>query len=152
MEWDELDGSRRHLTSTRAALLAGLAFVGCVYLLESAGVDVTGRRFGRLDWVMLLGTTVLFAGGLVPAVRHRALLKRIMRRLLSRPSHAAAATFLIGLSLAAVLGSLILGSPDLAFQHAFTRRTDSRASTAGTRSVSAELRRVKGSPDTVTGR
>ncbi|MFC4436898.1 MULTISPECIES: ABC transporter permease [Natrialbaceae] len=119
VEWDDLDGSRQFLTPTRAAFLVGLVVVGCIYVLEIAGIDVTGRTFDRLDWVMFLGTVVLGSFGLVPAVRNRTLLARLLRRLFARPVHAAGATFLLGLSLVAVLGSVVLGSPDLAFQHRF---------------------------------
>ncbi|WP_436347528.1 ABC transporter permease [Natronorubrum sp. FCH18a] len=117
VNWNKVDHSRRFVTPTRGVFLAGILLLVGLSLLERADAVSLGVSFGRIDWVISLGAVVLASIVVVPAVRRRELTRRALFRLVSRPVHAAGAVFLVGLSLVAVVGPVIVGSTELAFQH-----------------------------------
>ncbi|MXV60797.1 ABC transporter permease subunit [Natronorubrum sp. JWXQ-INN-674] len=119
VDWDEIDRSGRLHTPTRTAFIVAMVLFAALYALESSNVISLGWRLELLDWVILLGVAVLLSLVVVPAVRQRDLTLRVLGRLVSRPIHAAAVGFLAVLSFVAVVGPIIVGSPELAFQHRF---------------------------------
>ena len=120
--WDEVEPPRRLLTAERAVLVAGLAAVAALLAYDltvepptlAAGWDVS-----QIEWGVLVSAVVLLAYGLVPMLRRRAGLRRVLGRLRSRPAALAAAAFLTLFALVALLGPVVLSRPRLQFQHAF---------------------------------
>jgi len=120
--WDEVEPPRRLLTAERAVLVAGLAAVAALLAYDltvepptlAAGWDVS-----QIEWGVLVSAVVLLAYGLVPVLRRRAGLRRVLGRLRSRPAALAAAAFLTLFALVALLGPVVLSRPRLQFQHAF---------------------------------
>ena len=119
VDWNEVGHSRRFVTPTRAVFFVGVVFLVGLYLLQLVDMAPIGVYFGRIDWVILLGVVVLTSVVVVPAVRRRELTRRVLYRLVSRPAHAVGAVFLGILSLVAVVGPAVVGSPELMFQHRF---------------------------------
>ena len=117
VDWDEIDQSRRFWSRSSGVFLAGLVLLASIYVLESNGLISLGWRTERIDWVILLGLVVLASLIGYPAVRRWESTRRVVARLLSRPAHAAGVAFLGVLSLATVLGPVVLGSPELSFAH-----------------------------------
>ncbi|MDG5759266.1 ABC transporter permease [Natronococcus sp. A-GB1] len=118
VDWTELERSRRTVTPARAVFVAGLALFGALLALQAAAV-VPNWGFDHLDWITALGALVVLSFGVVPALEHHALARRVLRELLSRPLRGAAAVFLGVFAIVAALGPVVLGSPDLAFEHRF---------------------------------
>ena len=121
VDWSEIDRSRRLVTPERVTFVVGVIVLWAAYVYDShTGIYFIGTwRTERLDWVVMFGLVVLLAFVLVPMVRRRGRARVILQRLVSRPSHALAAGYLAVFSGIAVMGPIILGSPELQFQHRF---------------------------------
>lgn len=122
VSWDEVEPPRRLLTAERAVLVLGLATVAALLaydLTVGPPTLVAGWDVSQIEWGVLVSAVVLLAYGLVPALRRRAGLRRVLGRLRSRPAALAAALFLAVFALVALVGPVLLSRPRLQFQHAF---------------------------------
>lgn len=122
VDWDEVGSDRRRVSPSIAMFAGGLVLLAGLYALERAdlvALTVLLGGFDRLDWVMAASVVVLGSFVGLPALRRPRTTRRILRRLLSRPAYAAAATFLAALGVAGLVGPLALGSPELSFAHRF---------------------------------
>jgi peptide/nickel transport system permease protein len=122
VSWDEVEPPRRLLTAERVVLLVGLATVAALLAYDLTAEPVTlvaGWDVSQIEWGVLGSVVVLLAYGLVPALRRRASVRRVLDRLRSRPAALAAGLFLVGFALVALLGPVVLSRPRLQFQYAF---------------------------------
>ena len=122
VDWEDIDGSGSFLSAERVTLLAGTlllvvaywydATVAHVYLIASWEVD-------RVDWALLLALVVIVSYGVVPAIRHRGKVRRILRRMASRPATLFGSVYLIVIVGVGLLEPFVYQNPGLQFQHAF---------------------------------
>jgi len=121
VDWDEVDRSRSLVTPERAALVGGLLFVAALYWYDTsiAHVYLIGEwNVDPLDWALLVALVGLAAYGVVPTVRRRERVARVLGRLRSRPVTLAAGGYLSVVVLAGLLGPLLYQDPGLQFQYA----------------------------------
>lgn len=117
VDWDEIEGGTR-LSPERLTLLVGAAILTPLYWYDTriahvylvADLEVT-----LLDWVFVAAVLVLVAYGLIPALRRRDALRRVLGHLRARPSTLFASLFLAGLAAAGLVLPALLPSPGLQF-------------------------------------
>lgn len=100
VDWDEVSDSRRLLTAERAALGIGLVVVALAYVYfrtQRRSYLMLQWSIGYEDWLMLIAVVLIIAYLLVPMVRNRNRIVRLLRRLVRRPPTALSALFLLGL-------------------------------------------------------
>jgi len=122
VSWDEVEPPRGLLTAERAVLVVGLAVVAALLAYDLTAEPptlVAGWDVSQIEWGVLVSVVVLLAYGLVPALRRRAGLRRVLGRLRSRPAALAAAVFLTLFALVALVGPVVLSRPRIQFQYAF---------------------------------
>lgn len=122
IDWDEVDRSKRHLTTPRITFGIGVAILLAAYLYDTyvAHVYLIGAwRVDPVDWTFLLGVVVLVSFGVVPAVLHREKTARYLRRLLSSPSGIVATAVLVVFVLLGVFGHVLYPRPPIQFNHAY---------------------------------
>lgn len=122
VDWDEIERSRWSVPAERAALIVGVLFLGALFLYDAhvAHVYLVGEwDVDAIDWTFLLGCVVLVAYVGVPAVRNRASTRRVVDRLRARPSVLLAGTYLTALAVVGLIGPVVLGTPDIRYDHGY---------------------------------
>lgn len=122
IDWNEIDGSDGWLTGERTTLLIGLAILLALYLYDRYVAHVylvADWQVDTIDWVILLGVVLLIAYGLVPAVKNRDRVRRVLRRTFRSKLTAAAGVFLLLFVIAGTIGPAIFQNPGLRFEHGF---------------------------------
>lgn len=111
VDWDSVGPSRRRLTGERVALAAGLALLGAVYLAHrSSGETYLLWRWsvGPADWLLLASAVGLAAYGLVPLIRDRGRVRRLLAVLSRRPMTVLSLSVLVAV-LAVALYAIVSG-------------------------------------------
>ncbi|WP_114578808.1 ABC transporter permease [Saliphagus sp. LR7] len=88
VDWDSIEPSKRWLTEERVALAVGLTLLGVVYLSHRASDEaylLWRWSVGPADWLLLLSAVGLAAYGLVPLIRDRGQVRRLLVSLSRRP-------------------------------------------------------------------
>ncbi|WP_331235175.1 ABC transporter permease [Natronorarus salvus] len=116
IDWEAIEGRRRPVRPERAVLAVGLFALSAITLYDRyvAGVYLVGTwNVTPVDWLFLLALVVLLAYGVVPAVRNRRAVRRVVRRLRSRPLAATSLSYLGLFILVGLFGPGLVGSPTL---------------------------------------
>lgn len=118
INWDELERSWRVVTAQRLTLLVGLAIIGALYLYDRTQHVYIARnwRVDMVDWVFLVALAIVVAYVVVPVLKNRESVGRILRKLRSRPGVMLASAYLGLIALLGTLGPVILPSPGPSFE------------------------------------
>ncbi|WP_255169562.1 ABC transporter permease [Natrononativus amylolyticus] len=122
VDWDDVDRRRRLVSAERVTLVVGGLLLVALYLYDAyvAHVYTVGDWRARpVDWVFLAAVVLLFAYGVVPAIRHREKVGRVGKRVVSRPVTLLAGVYLAVFAVVGFLGPVVFSNPGLQFQHAF---------------------------------
>lgn len=122
VDWSEIQHSRRLVTAERLLFITGIAIVTAIYLYDRyvAGVYLVGSwNTERIDWVFMIAAVFLIAYAVVPLLKRRQSVVRILSRLRSRPLTLAALGYLVFILVIGIIGPVIFSNPGLRFQHSF---------------------------------
>lgn len=122
VDWDEIERSRTIVTAERTTLLVGLLVLAALYLYDTHVAHlylVATWRVDPVDWVFLLAVVVLFAYGVVPAIKRRKSTRRLLYQIRSNPATLLASTYLLVFATVGLFGPAVLSSPGIQFHHAF---------------------------------
>lgn len=122
VEWDDIDDSAQRLTGERLVALLGTLSVLALFVYDRrvAHVYTVGSwRADPIDWVFLLALVGAVAYGVVPAVRHRANVGRLVGRLRAEPGALFGLGFLAAFVVVGLVGPALVSSPGMRFEYAF---------------------------------
>jgi peptide/nickel transport system permease protein len=122
VDWETVGRSGTGMSAALRTLLAGLVLLAVLWAYDRYFVHVyiVGTwQLTRVDLLFFAGVVVLVSFVGVPALRHRESTGRVLASLRSRPHQAAAASYLALLAVAGVVGPILIGHPDLTFQHSY---------------------------------
>jgi len=122
VDWEEVDRSRSPVSPERVALLVGLLVLAVSYWYDStvAHVYLVGTwNVAPIDWVFVLAAVVLVSYGVVPAVRRRERVRRVLARLRSRPGAVFGGVYLSVVLVVGFLVPVLFEDPGLQFQYGY---------------------------------
>lgn len=122
VDWDDVDGSGSLRSPERATLLVGMLVLAAVYWYDAAVAHVflVGTwKVERIDWALLLALVVLISYGVVPALRNRGTVRRVIGRMATRPVTLFGAVYLTAMLAVGALEPFVYPYPGLQFQQAF---------------------------------
>jgi peptide/nickel transport system permease protein len=122
VDWDDVDGSGSLFSPERATLLVGTLLLAVAYWYDTAVAHVflVGTwKVERIDWALLLALVVLGSYGVVPALRNRGTVRRVLGRMAARPVTLFGAVYLIAILAVGALEPFVYPYPGLQFQQAF---------------------------------
>lgn len=118
VDWDEVDRSRRIVTLERLVFATGVLVVTAFFVyneLFAHGYTLGTWRARPIDFVFLFAVSVLLAYGVVPALKRRRTVTRIVFNL--GPASTAALGYLVVFVLVGLVGPVLLSNPGLRFEH-----------------------------------
>jgi len=121
VDWDDVDRSGSVLSPERATFLAGLSLVAVAYWYDVAVARVyliADWRTRAVDWALLLSLVILVSYGVVPALRRRDRMRRVLARAASRPLTMLGGAYLTAILAVGALAPVIAVDPGLQFQYA----------------------------------
>lgn len=122
VDWGAIERSRSVASPERLTLLAGVLLLTALYWYDRAVAHVylVGEwEVELIDWALLLAGVILLAYGVVPALRRRERLARVLRRVRARPAALAGGGFLLAILAVGATGPVVYPDPGLQFQYAF---------------------------------
>jgi len=121
VDWESTDRSGSIRSPERATLLGGLSLVAVAYWYDAAVAPVylvAEWRTRPVDWALLLALVILLSYGVVPAIRHRDRVRRVLARLASRPVTMLGGAYLTAILALGALAPVVTVDPGLQFQYA----------------------------------
>jgi len=122
VDWDDVDRSSSLRSPELAAFLAGLSTLAVAFWYDTN--VATGHLVGRwmvepIDWAFLCAVVVLVSIVVVPAIRRRGKVRRVLWRLRSSPVALAGGVYLSAIAVIGALAPVVYPDPGLQFNHAF---------------------------------
>lgn len=122
VDWSDVDSTSRLFTAERIAALIGLVGLGGLYAYDrfyTRLYTIGTWRAEPIEWVVLLALVIVGSYGVIPLVRRRRTVRRLLASLRSNPIAALSVAYLGLFVLVGTFGPALVPDPSLKFQHAF---------------------------------
>lgn len=122
VSWDDVESDGSALTAERVTLVVGLLLVAAVYWYDTAVAHVylvSDWKVSAVQWVFMLATVVLVAFGVIPVLRRRDAVRRVLGRLRAKPLALFSGGFLAAVVVVGLVGPVVVPYTGLRFGHAY---------------------------------